>query len=386
MSVFIGLVPAIVLWALTLARVRTLKKGRTERALWCTLVTSAIAGTLQIPAIGAWLADLTGLVNPLQVIKHGVVIGAAAAAREVIRGLVLDDGTAADGTARRIGLAAGAAGGLVVTFLASPITAQHLGGLTGGAAAEPSPMKYAYWLIYLGFLGSTLVSIARMCRWFRHNAPDGSLRSGLTLIGHGSLVGLAYVANKAALLIASALLDVPDAVVAASTRLGSILIAVSFICLVVGIARPALRHLPLLRQVRALIALHRLEPLWSALEEVAPHIAWTRSSSTSESPWQRLKDAEARLYDRVVEIHDGLLALRAEGEDRSPERRVDASAAELAARIAASLSAGPEGDQPLSDVDLPVDATLHDLTEYLERVARALPRDLTARAEMTGTR
>ena len=387
-GLLIGLIPPVVLWTALLARVRTLRRGRTERALGCTLLACALAATLQMPAVGAWLVSIVEAPNAIQVAKHVLVIVAAGAAREVVRSLAFPGELAATGATRRYALGASAVIGVVVAYAASSIGSDHTGGLSGDAAAEPSVSKYIYWLIYLVFLAATLFAIARLCVWFGRNAPPGSLRTGLVFVGIGSIAGLVYVGNRLTFLVASLVTDVSAELAAASTRLSSAAIAISLVCLVAGMVLPAARHLPGLRRIRVLLSLRRLRPLWVLLNEATPSIALQAPDRTNEQAWWSLVRLEARLYDRVVEIQDGLLALRAHGSSTSSPRaggRTDS--AEAVARWTISALAAKTGGSPTSDLDdieFPSDGDLHDVIQFLERVARALPRQHST-PQLTGT-
>src|SRR6185312_14606632 len=59
--------------------------------------------------------------------------------------------------------------------------------------------------------------------------------------------------------------------------------------------------------VRARRAYRQLEPLWSALRAAAPEIALE----------QRTRNAEVRLYRRVIEIRDGILTVRGDLDEHA---------------------------------------------------------------------
>ncbi|WP_250031730.1 MAB_1171c family putative transporter [Paractinoplanes maris] len=54
----------------------------------------------------------------------------------------------------------------------------------------------------------------------------------------------------------------------------------------------------------------RLEPLWSAIYETVPHVALERPGTTRLDGWNPW-GSDFRVYRRVIEIRDGILALRA---------------------------------------------------------------------------
>ncbi len=100
------------------------------------------------------------------------------------------------------------------------------------------------------------------------------------------------------------------------------------------------------RLARAYRAHRALEPLWSALHEAHPGIALAPSRGRGHRvgpwPWQ----VEFALYRRVIEIHDGRLALRPYGPvDAGAGPRGEPSDAE-AAGLAAALEARRSGLRP----------------------------------------
>ena len=78
----------------------------------------------------------------------------------------------------------------------------------------------------------------------------------------------------------------------------------------VGLLWPVLAEWPLVRHVAALRTYRQLYPLWRSYYEAEPSIAL--DGATAESPFAAagLRDIEPRLYRRVIEIRDGMLAVR----------------------------------------------------------------------------
>ncbi|MFD0573204.1 DUF6545 domain-containing protein [Kitasatospora gansuensis] len=62
------------------------------------------------------------------------------------------------------------------------------------------------------------------------------------------------------------------------------------------------------RWVRAWTAYWRIGPLWTALHRAVPEIALSTPTTRLRPAFPR--GAEFALYRRIIEIHDGLLALR----------------------------------------------------------------------------
>jgi len=301
-------VPAALLWVSVLWRVPTLRRGPSERALWLALAALGLTATLEVPAVEQAVARLTPAEPNLgYLVKHVLIAGVALAAWEVLRGVTLPAPEAARGARRRAGTAAVVIMTLVALFLTAPVEADHSpSGFTGRYGSEP--IMVAFWLVFLGWLGAALIQTIRLTWQYGKRAPRTPLRTGILLIGASAMACLGYVVYKSAYLLARASGSETGPVVGSYAPLSRTLIVASMLLIVTGCAWPAIRSSRFWRHADNWVRLRRLRPLWQAVYEATPAIALTWPSPHLERV--RVRDLEVRLYRRVVEIRDGVLALR----------------------------------------------------------------------------
>jgi hypothetical protein len=306
---------AAVLWVSVALRVPTLAAGAAQRSLWIALAGIAIAFTLDISHVAAALHEVVGT-NTSHLIKHGVVVIAAGAIREAIRALVLTPHRAAERWRRRVLVTVMAVVALAALFAAAPVHAEPLSGFTAAAAGEP--VLVAYWVVYLIALASALVGIVRVTRSAVRTFPAGPLRTGMGWMGVGAVVGLAYCSHKAAFL-ALAASGAAGPSIGAMERVQSALLTATVALSVTGLMWPHARRWPGVRHLRAYRTYRRLEPLWRAYVQAEPAIA------LDQYPRRRrpLSDIELRLYRRIIEIRDGMLAVQPYGDHHTRERATE---------------------------------------------------------------
>nr|WP_158678642.1 MAB_1171c family putative transporter [Streptomyces sulphureus] len=162
-----------------------------------------------------------------------------------------------------------------------------------------------YTVIFLGFLGSSLVSGVRVCwRWGR-DSGNGGLGWGLRLIGVGLSAGVLYSVVRIAALISrfEGARIFPGKL---DDYLSSYLMFTALVLVVVGSALPALGKVrSRIRQRRALV---RLRPLWHDLTSAVPTVRFGEVRSPLTERWDARRVGE-RLYRRTMEIRDAQLAL-----------------------------------------------------------------------------
>ncbi|MFJ9522346.1 MAB_1171c family putative transporter [Kitasatospora sp. NPDC101801] len=146
-----------------------------------------------------------------------------------------------------------------------------------------------------------------------------------------------------------------------------------------------------IRWIRAWTAYRRIGPLWAALHRAVPEIALCTPAARLRPAFPR--GAEFALYRRIIEIHDGQLALRpyvhpgvhtwAVATAGRPGAGGNAAARAEAACIAAALAAaeaglpyraGPPVPYAAHQVQASIEAEtawLIDVTEAFTRSARA---------------
>lgn len=383
MTETLRLIPVVLLWGVVIARLPTRRQGGPARTLWLTFATCAVAGTLDLPGLAAAIDTAFARPNLSHLLKHGVLLVAAGAAREVVRNLALPPAAAAHDGRRRAAALVAALLGLAVLFALAPVHETRTIWFTARYATEP--VMLAYWTVFVAFLSSALLSILLVTRWYLVHAPAGPLRSAMRGIQLGAAAGLGYAAHKVLYLLAR-LSGLPDGLLISSMEtVSAALLAVSTALLVIGVSWPSILHLPGVRHLANRRAHHRLYPLWQALYEATPTIALTPPNRLDQDDSAPLRDIEVLLYRRVIEIRDGLLALRpylSPGLRPSVRAEVAKSQAGprgevLAEAVCLELArrAKLRGDLPVPQVDETVagGTDLAGEVRLLQRIAAAQP-------------
>ncbi|MFI2236256.1 MAB_1171c family putative transporter [Streptomyces chrestomyceticus] len=282
---------------------------------------------------------------------------------------------------------------MAVLFFASPVD-DSPGAPTFGELPRTEPLLNIYVLVFTAHLGAAIVDLLRQALRYSRHAPRTSLRAGLRVIAAGCALGMVYIGYKIVHVVGlwtDAGWLPPEqlcsSLVTPATCTFSVgLPAICSLLLVIGVLLPAVG--PALawpwRRLQ-LWQLHRgLHPLWAALTAAVPEIQLTATENRYAAP-----DPEFRLYRRVIEIRDGMLALRPHRSDevrRAAEERLrsgGADARELdagveAAVLAAALESRRDGGAPAHAVSAE-DATLtrpelndlFDEARWLRRVSHA---------------
>ncbi len=303
----VGLAAPLVLWTITGARWRSATGTPYQRRLWATLLVCALASTLANEAVaetvtGVWASATFWL----PVIKHVLVLIAAAMAIELVRDVALPPAMARAGTSGRVLLlvvaisALAAAAVVVVSRTADDVA------LPGAGLSVPLVL---YWLAFLGYLGAALALVVRWAVWFRVHTPPAPVRTGLVLIGAGAALGLCYIVHKVLFILLLAVS--PTSVFVRSAALvETAFIAAALGLIAIGCATPAISP-RLGGRVRALAAYVELGPLWWRLYRASPAIALVAPNGPRGIILVRaMTDLDVQLYRRVIEIRDGSLALR----------------------------------------------------------------------------
>ncbi|NEA97629.1 MAB_1171c family putative transporter [Streptomyces sp. SID13726] len=289
---------------------------------------------------------------------------------------------------RRIGAAAAVQAAALGLFLAADVT-------DDGAWAMAAPGRgwvlAAYNVLFAVYLGWCLYTLARALLRHERRTPPGPLRTGLRLVALAtatSVVWTLWTLDDAAANLADGGQGLGEDLL--STTLGmvtAVLVAAGATATFWGehIAAPV-------RRLRALGAHRGLEPLWTAIHAELPEIALDPEAAHRRPG---LRQAEFARYRRVIEIRDGILALRPYQQaepldwavralDRTGLPAGDREAVLEAARIAAALEnkrAGRAyGDTPGRRTAEQAAApsarleTVDDEAAWLVRVAREFSR------------
>ncbi|WNV87271.1 MAB_1171c family putative transporter [Umezawaea sp. Da 62-37] len=239
-----------------------------------------------------------------------------------------------------------------------------------------SPWILEYCVVYLVAQGPGLVRIAGLCLRYAGMAGDAALRWGLRMIAAGAVGSGLYLVHKV-LRTAISRIDFAYPLSHAAVT-GKVLPTASTVLVLLGAAIPAavgwLRRYRLFRQ---------LGPLWTALYRADPGIALDPPTLPDVLVLGRLRP---RLYRRVIEIRDGLLALQ---PHRKPGVAADAreqaevagfegeqlEAVVEAVAVASALRSRAEGDAP-GTPEAPVagGGNLDSDTAFLSRVSLAYRR------------
>lgn len=300
----------IVAWAAVVYKLPGTLRRRHDLALrsfWLTLLGIALSLTvLQQPTYGL-IDRLFQRPNIARLLGNALTVAASWSIQAFLWRLNAPD----DRVRRPI-----QAGGLVllaallimtVCFLRIPFAREDAELVTSYPAV---PAFLGYRLAFLAYLGGALVNVARLTWRYAREARLPLLRLGLRLVAGGALVGLLYVAHEAFWVLA-ARLGVP--LLPASALVSRLLMAGAIGVMLLGSTLPSWGPRvgldTLWRWLAAYRSLVRLYPLWRDLCLALPDIALVPPSTPLVDRLD-LRDVPFRLCRRVVEIRDGLLALR----------------------------------------------------------------------------
>jgi hypothetical protein len=177
---------------------------------------------------------------------------------------------------------------------------------------DPGWRSVAHWAPFLAVTCWAMGSALGVCWSGGRKTGPGALRTSLGLVAAACTMGYLYVASKCAVLVAWHLQGANLEFWGRFDLMSEPLI-ISFAFLLCALGSGWQNVVAARQALQKRLALWQLQPLWSALRELAP---------TVELAYGRA-DPEFRLRRRVVEISDGLLAV----EDRLGADLVDAAQA-----------------------------------------------------------
>lgn len=203
---------------------------------------------------------------------------------------------------------------MVTLFLRSDSVHQHQQSFTdwyGGSAQYT-----AYLVLYLTAFTIVELEVIRLCRRYARVTSRSWLRTGLITAGIGAAIGLLYALTRLADLAAAhagADLSRWENVAEVGAGLGALLVMIGLTLHSWGPRISAV-----VSRIRRLRAYVRLAPLWAALNLHDPSIALDQGSKARDGRaagrWRAavrvLKDPDYYIARRIIEIRDGLLALR----------------------------------------------------------------------------
>jgi hypothetical protein len=237
-----------------------------------------------------------------------------------------------------------------------------------------SPWVFEYVLAYVVAQAPAFAGVIRLGLRYARIADTAALRTALRMVAAGTALGLVYLVNKA-VLAASPRFDFAYPL-GRTVVVSKLLPTSAYLLVLTGAALPAL-----LSWLGRYHRYRQLGALWRDLYLADPAIALDPPTVPDVLVLGRLR---LRLYRRVIEIRDGLLALRpyrdpgvtAAARERATRAGLDGrhrDAAVEAAVIAAALRARAAGRQPDSADKTTVAGgeDLADETAFLGLVARA---------------
>ena len=306
MGEVLAVVPAGLLWASVAWRLVRPSEESTGRTLTLALAALALTATLEVPRI----EEAAGALTPQEpnlpyLVKHLLVVGVALAAWQILRDVNLSPSEARDGVGRRVALGLLVAAVLAALFLAAPVEEAAIGGFT--PRYDDEPLIVAFWLIFLVWLSAALLHTMRLSWRTGSRARTTSTGTGILLIGAGAAVCLAYVVYKAAYTITRGSGIESGLLVGPYAEVTRALIVVAMLLLLAGCMWPTITGSRYGRRLATYRHLRRLRPLWRDVVEATPEVALPESLHGTRRTGS---DLEVKLYRRVIEIRDGLLALR----------------------------------------------------------------------------
>jgi hypothetical protein len=329
------------------------------------LLGLAVSLTALTPAVYAFVGQVTGIGHLARLVGHGGMLFAAWAAQEFLAQM----NGLGRGARWHAWWVCGSFAVLCVLFALAPELYPQ----------QPGVLEYC--VVYLAGQAPAFGNVVRLGLRYARAADAPALRTGMRLVAAGVSIALLYLVNKVVLTAAARFgfgYPLGDTFVMSKG-----LPAAADVLVLVGATLPAVTGW-----------LHRyrhyqhLGPLWRALYRAEPAIALDPPAGPDVLHVGRLR---LRLYRRVIEIRDGLLALRPYREDavaaaaRERARRAGLTGQRLeaaveAAAVVAALRSRATGDQPASAaVTVAGGADLASDTVFLSRVARAYRKhDATA--------
>jgi hypothetical protein len=348
----IEVVATVLTWGFTVIRLPTLWRGRRQRTMWAIVFVAALTQTSLLPPVVSW----PGM--PIVPQLLGVLMGFL-----LMRFVALLSGT---GDRRRpVALTAT----VLVTLL---VLAGASGGIDTTAPALNGTLPataVAYWVVLEAFIGGVLIAVAPRFWRVGRDAPAGLPRLGLRAIAAGQVVVALYAADKAVLIVLHSLGAPIDftAVEPAATAVQ----AVGTLLAVGGALVPATRR------TRSAASAYRsllvLRPLWKAMRDAFPEVILF-APRRAVIELAGVDDVHLRLYRRVIEIRDGMLALRPYLSP-APGAEGDPAVAEATA-IALALRRRAAGEPPGGHDEgwAPVGPEMADEVAWLSRVSTAYRR------------
>lgn len=312
--------PPLLLWATAVFKLPALRRNPGDpglRAYCLTIVSFAMAFTVLAPSVYDAIDRLAGIPNLARLLANSLGLVTCWSVQAFLTYLS-KPADQARAEIRRMGWALAGCLILMTLFFAAAPVDQEAVDFSGRYGDAPFVLEYR--LVFLSYLGLAAANVARLSWRFAGIADRPSLQLGLRVVALGGIVGLVFVAHEGLYVIANRTgLGYPIPNPALVTQ---ILAGIFAMLVVTGSTMPAWgprAGIPLLyRWMSHYRSLRRLYPLWRALFQANPEITLFPPPSPLADALA-LHDLGFRLYRRVVEIRDGLLALRPHVDPRVAE-------------------------------------------------------------------
>lgn len=294
------LTPAPLPWLGLLYKLPALRRSPRNAALRALCFAFFALGTalvLLLPPVYRWTTTLTGIPHLARLLAHSFGLLNGWAVQLLLLHLTHDTATARRPSRARHVVLAVVLTVMTALFLQAPIESASADFLSTYAG---SPWIAAYLSVYLFYVGYSLFDIGSLSARYSRQARSAPLHLGLQLVAIGSFIGLIYPVEKTAYVLARLVTpDVPNFEAPISTAV----IAVSVLLVVTGLTLPSWgAKAVVLWDAMVSYRLHRaMQPLWAALSQAYPEIV--------VDPLRR-RPYRQSLHRRVIEVRDGLLALR----------------------------------------------------------------------------
>lgn len=303
---------ALFAWIFVLTGVRRLPRTRHEPerlAVWLMFLAFALVFTVGSSPLRRHLDGIAGIAEFSTWLAQSLVVAYSVAALAVLQIWNYEPAQAR----RRITATTTAVAAVLATmgalfFLSNPV---HAGNHNFVHWYGSSGYFDAYLVVYLLTYAATDLLIARLCLRFAKLMTRSWLRTGLRTAAAGAFVSLLYAADRMTDVVVSHFginLSAWEAVPEVGAGIGSMLIMIGMTMHMWGPKASSLA-----KRYRRLRAYRSLRPLWQALYLKDPGIALD-APRLGLVRWQsilrRLPDLDYQVSRRVIEVRDGILALR----------------------------------------------------------------------------
>jgi hypothetical protein len=289
------------LWIATIIRIPIAIRLPRSFAWWIAIFLESLSMTIAQPSLGIALNRYTGIPNIETLFKHLLFIAFEALVFYVVN-IVNDKKTR---RSRRIIFGYTACTGSAITILF------YYANDTAGPYFLPDRITLSplllYWLTYLCYI-ACVSTVAFLLFWrSAHKAESKTLRISLGFLAIGFAAGVSYAVLRLVLLISdeTPLID--------AMRLA---MYTGLLCFVIGSLLPTIPDYA--KMVWSYRSRLKLYPLWSDLLDATPSIALAKPRGVFQE--LSINALDFRIYRRVIEIRDGLIALRKHISHDLPQR------------------------------------------------------------------